>query len=416
MRPFKITVILFAMSLLFIFLIGVIGPTWAQANGVPAVSQVNANLYTGPNRNYTIVASVPAGTPLTVTARSDDSQWVLATTPGLRRGWIAINQISFAQAVNVASLPVSGEIIGVNAPPAPPQKSSAVPAATITPNSSSVPTTDPAAALGVPALYMNAPILPQVDGSMRAVARLTIARAKALGNNSFVFSKIGDCMTDYSYFLAPFGNGQYDLGPYTNLQAVIKQFSAPLRFSPYNSFNISSLASFSGMTSVGLQEPGWAIKGGNLCSSQESMLACDYRVDKPSVALIMVGFADSQLISTADFGPSIRRLVRTSIKNGVIPILSTFPEFEGRKKEARLMNNDLFNIANEMHVPLINLDAALVGLPSHGVDHDSHLTVPPQVQQSAIFNSTNLQYGITVRNLITLQALDIVWRELMDGG
>src|SRR5260370_33450936 len=86
------------------------------------------------------------------------------------------------------------------------------------------------------------------------------------------------------------------------------------------------------VNSVGLQEPGWAIKGGNLCSDSESMLACDFRVDKPSVALIMVGFADSELISTADFGPSIRRLVTSSLRHGVIPVLSTFPEFDGRKK------------------------------------------------------------------------------------
>jgi hypothetical protein len=267
-------------------------------------------------------------------------------------------------------------------------------------------------------IYLNAPILPRVDGAMIATARAVLARGQALGNNPRVFTKIGDCMTDNAYFLGEFGFGKdnYDLGSYANLQDVIDYFSVPLRGTTFNSFNIESLASYSGMTSVGLQEPGWAIKGGNLCFKSESMLACDYRVDKPSVALIMVGFADTELIPAPDFGPSIRRLVQTSLNSGVIPVLSTFPQDEAYKEASIIMNNDIYQAAQDFHVPMINLAAALAKLPDHGVDNNSHLTVPPTPATTGIFRPENMGFGIVVRNLITLQTLDIVWRQLMGGS
>src|SRR5262249_2026777 len=150
-------------------------------------------------------------------------------------------QVTFAQPVNIASLPVSQLVIGQNSAPAAPtrQSNSASTSATNTPQPASEDL------FGVQAIYLNAPILPQVDGAMIAVARNTLARGKALGNNPRVFTKIGDCMTDYTYFLGEFGfgKGHYDLGPYTNLQGVIDYFSVPVRNTPLNSFNIDSLAS-----------------------------------------------------------------------------------------------------------------------------------------------------------------------------
>ncbi|HLY27303.1 MAG TPA: SH3 domain-containing protein [Aggregatilineales bacterium] len=387
----------------------------AQQTGYGATTVFNANVRVGPGGGYGVETSVFADTPITVIARNADSSWLLVILAGGTQGWIAVAQVTFTQTVNVASLPVSQLIIGQNAA-LPAVQGHANTSSTSTPTA--LPQSAPEDLSGLSAIYLNAPVLPQVDGAMIAVARAALARGQALGNNPHVFTKIGDCMTDYTYFLGEFGfgKGHYDLGSYSNLQGVIDYFSVPVRNTSLNSFNIQSLASYSGMTSVGLQEAGWAIKGGNLCSKSESMLACDYRVDKPSLALIMVGFADTQLIAPPDFGPSIRRLVQSSLNSGVIPILSTFPQDEAYKKASIIMNNDIYQAAQDFHVPLINLDAALANLPDHGVDHDSHLTVPPTPATTGILTSQNMGYGIVVRNLITLQALDIVWRQLMGGG
>lgn len=73
----------------------------------------------------------------------------------------------------------------------------------------------------------------------------------------------------------------------------------------------------------------------------------------------------------------------------------------------------VLTIAYEKNIPVMNLQAALDGLPNNGIDNDLiHLTVPPD-GNSGVFNETNLKYGYTVRNLVTLQALDVVWRQLM---
>jgi hypothetical protein len=53
----------------------------------------------------------------------------------------------------------------------------------------------------------------------------------------------------------------------------------------------------------------------------------------------------------------------------------------------------------------------LVSLPNRGLSSDGvHPSVGPA---SADFTPANLQYGMTARNLTTLQALDAVWRWAM---
>ncbi len=61
-------------------------------------------------------------------------------------------------------------------------------------------------------------------------------------------------------------------------------------------------------------------------------------------------------------------------------------------------------------VPLTDLNSALLTLPNQGLDPDGiHLSVPPGAPASTlIFNSTNLAYGTTMRNLTVLQALALV--------
>src|SRR5258708_421990 len=102
MRLIKNHPVLLAASLFFVLLMGVIVPTFAQQGGIPAVAEVNANLRNGPGSGYPITTSVAAGTPLSVLARSADSGWLLAVTSTGKRGWVAVHQISFTQATNVA--------------------------------------------------------------------------------------------------------------------------------------------------------------------------------------------------------------------------------------------------------------------------------------------------------------------------
>jgi hypothetical protein len=75
------------------------------------------------------------------------------------------------------------------------------------------------------------------------------------------------------------------------------------------------------------------------------------------------------------------------------------------------LNTILYNLALEYQIPFVDYWSALVSLPNRGLSSDGvHPSVGPA---SADFTPANLQYGMTARNLTTLQALDAVWRWAM---
>src|SRR5258707_9098483 len=90
-------------------------PSRAQQN-VNAITTVAASLRSGPDRSYPSLDSVPAGTLLTVSARSDNSAWLLVMTTHGARGWASARQVQFTTGANLADLPVSSEIINASAP------------------------------------------------------------------------------------------------------------------------------------------------------------------------------------------------------------------------------------------------------------------------------------------------------------
>src|SRR5258707_12551714 len=81
-------------------------PGFAQDSNAATVA-FDANLRSGPDTGTSILASVPAGTVVSVSARSADSAWLLVTTPTGKRGWIMVRQVQLASSVNLAVLPVS---------------------------------------------------------------------------------------------------------------------------------------------------------------------------------------------------------------------------------------------------------------------------------------------------------------------
>jgi hypothetical protein len=71
----------------------------------------------------------------------------------------------------------------------------------------------------------------------------------------------------------------------------------------------------------------------------------------------------------------------------------------------------VINIALDFDIPLINLWLALEGLPQHGLGDSNHLSFP--LTTAADLTQPNLTTGYPMRNLVTLQTLDNVWRSVM---
>jgi len=219
--------------------------------------------------------------------------------------------------------------------------------------------------------------------------------------NSFI--KVGDCMTDNPYFLRPIGKDDYALGEYDQLQHVIDQFST----AEHNAFSRVSMAAAGGFNTASILDSLWA--NPEFCESGETPLACEVRVMQPSITLMMFGTNDVFYLDEAQFDFFLRSIVVEAIRANTLPILSTFPHRPEFPEESVLYNQIVVQVAQDYDIPLINLWRALEPLPNQGVDPDdpTHLSAPTS---GAVchFIDENMQAGFTVRNLLTLETLDVV--------
>ncbi len=258
-------------------------------------------------------------------------------------------------------------------------------------------------------------ILPVVSARMKAVYQAGLAQ----GNNPHVFSKLGDCMTENPYFLAPLSDGKYDLGEYQGLKSVIAQFAGyPARSvdgttpesSPTqqkDSFATVGLASAGGFNIAAPLDATWADP--KWCQSGESPLACEYRVAKPSIAIIMFGTNDVNYTDATTYDLYLRMIISATLSRNIVPILNTFPTRPEDPQKSQQLNLIVAQVAHDFDIPLVNLNRALDGLPNKGVNpgDTAHLSVP-QDNRVDLFTSGHLTSGFTLRNLVTLQALEKV--------
>ena len=103
------------------------------------------------------------------------------------------------------------------------------------------------------------------------------------------------------------------------------------------------------------------------------------------------------------------------MERGVIPVLTTFvviPERGDVYERSLEFNMALLDIAAETEMPLINLWAAAQTLPDHGIGPD-HTHLKAVVGSFCSFDGAQAQYGGTLRNLLTLQALDMLRRDVL---
>jgi len=236
------------------------------------------------------------------------------------------------------------------------------------------------------------PVIPEIDPYVIDIYQA----GQALGNNPNAFSKIGDCESTPTWFLGDFDLGPrfYDLGPYQFLEGVIEQFQG--------SFNRTSLAAFRGFTASSALTPLWSDK--KQCQSNETPLACEYRVHRPVIALIMLGTND--VYHQENFESHFRQIIETTLEQGIIPILATKADnLEGDER----INTIISDLAWEYRVPLWNFWLAVQELPDHGLQPDgSHLTWDQNMfNEPGVFDS-----AWPVRNLTALQILDATWQAI----
>jgi uncharacterized protein YraI len=384
----------YLIVLIIALVVGLITVTMAMAdtpNNTPnAITTIETNLRTGPGRTYDTLSVLPTGTKLVVEGRSDDMLWLLVHLPdNSARGWVVRKLIQLNGDIRVRDLPVF----------------TVVTAGKLTIVTASAPTWTPIPAYD-PNTSIDGPIIPAIDNATRDTMQVIYDRGQGLGNNPHVFIKVGDCMTYRWTFLNVFGYGQYNLGQYGSLQSIIDYFNVQVRPGVPNSWVVKSVAAANGFNSTAVLDAEWSDPA--LCKAGEAPIVCEMRINKPSYMVMMFGASDVFSMTPQQFNVFMREDVDLAEKAGVIPILSTFPENPTALETSRTLNQIVFQIATEKHLPIMNFNKAVVGLPHHGLEGDNiHLTLPPG-DKSGYFTPDNLQYGYTVRNLVVLQALNAV--------
>jgi hypothetical protein len=243
------------------------------------------------------------------------------------------------------------------------------------------------------------PVIPTSIGRADTIFQ----HGQSLGRNPRVISRVGDCNSVEWLFLQPFGHDQYDLGRYAYLQDVVDHFS--------DSFASKTYAAHNGLNARAVLDPLWSNPA--VCLEGESPLQCEYRLHNPSVAVIMFGSNDMLVLTPAQFDQGLRRVVYETMQAGIIPVLSTFPRYIALPDRSILFNQIVVRVALDFNIPLTNLWLALEPLPDHGIDDDGYHLNGPLTRAADFSSEPNLQTGYPVRNLITLQTLDVIWRDVV---
>jgi hypothetical protein len=329
-----------------------------------------------PDNDTQRAASLFKGQTFVVIGRSADRLWVRLDYPGARtEAWI------------VASIGIIGGDLGsvpvtaANLPPANTPAPNGAPAVT--------PTTTPPAAPDPGFQPSGEPVIPRLSPTALAIYQ----RGLKMGNNPRAFSKIGDCQSVVPYFLAAFDYGLYNLGPYASLQPAIDNFAG--------SWARDSVTSNRGFNVATVFVPVWADP--KRCLRNETPLACEFRINRPSLAIITMETWWGG--DPSGYESYLRGIIEFSIAHGTVPILGTKADnIEGDGG----INQVIVKLAKEYDVPLWNFWAAAQPLPDHGLINDGfHLTwARNYFDQPAI-----MQNAWPWRNLTALQAIDAVWRQ-----
>ncbi len=360
----------------WIALIAALLPGHALAQTTPrAATAQRVALYGGPGETYATLGQLNPGLDVDLLERNPSATWlrVRAATEPPGEGWVLTGGLALDESLSLVDLPVSDQ---------PGADLDAIPDADL-------------------AWLYAVPVLPE---EVSAATRAIFAQGQRLGNDPRAISKVGDSNSASRYYLSPLSAGAYDLGPYSFLQDTVDYFA--------ESFDNPSVAVRVGLNAFSVFDPIWDNPA--LCEENEPPLVCEYRTARPAVAVIMFGQNDARVLNSTQYAQQMRRIIETSIDYGVIPVMVTFSA-DPRMGETLFYQSLRFNrimveAAQEYGVPVLNFWAAARALPGYGIGADQvHLS---SSGSRVTFTGYQSEYGLSLHNLLVLQTLDLLRREL----
>ena len=337
----------------------------------------SAFAHTQPDNGSQRAASLFRGQTFIVNARSAEGLWVRLDYTGARTEvWMVASLGTIGG--DLKSVPVAAANLATVVPTVP---------ASVSPGSAPGETQPAPAPTGFQPT--DEPVVPSLSPTAWAIYQ----RGLQMGNNPRAFSKIGDCQSVVPYFLAAFDYGLYNLGQYASLQATIDNFSG--------SWARNSITSNRGFNVATVFVPVWADP--KICLKNETPLACEFRINRPSFAIITMETWWGG--DASGYESYLRAIIEFSIAHGTVPVLATKADnVEGDGS----INQVIVKLAKEYDLPLWNFWAAVQPLPNHGLTPDGfHLTwARNYFDQPAIMDN-----AWPWRNLTALQAIDMLWRQ-----
>ncbi len=389
--------------------------TAVKADDAQAWTNAHVNLRSIPSGKGAVILVLDPGTALVIEARDRTASWLLvhAQSTPTARGWASTGFLKIAPGIKLFDFTPSTEEVGVNG-------TNATPVPVGTADLGKVPVYQlPIGPLpnGIPTGDLTQPIVPVITSRIRYAMRAVYLKGVKLGNNPRAFAMVGDCHTSHPSFFSQIGLHQYNLGAYGGLQGIIDYYSVPPRDGLTTSFNVQSQAAHSAFTAGAVLD--WQWSNPQFCtvtdSEKESPLRCEYRLDKPAVSIILFGVNDVLTETPQQFNTFMRYIVKDTLDRGIIPLLSTAGENSSQPEKARQFNQIVVKIAQEKSLPLINLATALANLPNKGMDGDGIHLSRGALEQTAFFDDANLKFGYTMRNLVTLEALEVIRKQIIAG-
>jgi len=248
-------------------------------------------------------------------------------------------------------------------------------------------------------------------------ARLAAIASQNANRKGTVFIKVGDSHTvskNLMYCFAGPSQPSYklDLAGHDALLPGIQHFRKG-DAAGTTPFDRASLAAVVGKTAS------WAITGGPSPLSQE------VAATNPRFALVSYGTNDMQMGVTFEsalwpFHENLSKLLDQLEQGGVVPIVAgLLPRGDSQSAAlwAEVYDHVTRALAEKRQVPYFSVYQATKGLPKQGLASDAlhgNVYLSPGAQP-CVFSSAGLDHNYNVRNLRSMQQLDVVRRTVLDG-
>ncbi len=338
----------------------------APVNQAPVFGVINPlTLEVGQSQPVTIDVNDPDGNPFTLNASSSDpnvasvtvDSSTQVTVTGVNVGSVTITLTADDGLGGIANSSFSVTVNAAAPPPAGPTLAGVPDVAALAPNLNNV--------------FYNV-------GSTPPTA-FSVAGDNTLGNDNFI---------------TPINNNAVNYGNYSNLQTTTS----------YYNFAIQSVAVGDNWTPASLLDP--ALADTTLCSAGETPLACELRLNTPSVLLISFSPSSATALDLPTFTSTMTTIVEQSLSSGTIPVLTLLWN-DGIVTDQALIdqyNNAIIEVAtNRASNPDLDIPVWDVGQTMQGQTQGFYAAAPSGPTD---FSDSALVYGVNRRTLAALQILE----------